>query len=496
MRRLLAKPRQSDQVIQPKNFLDEERHDEEVLPPAHPTHAPSTPYHTDQIKTMDGQLIQKKDCTAAVAAGLPEAKSLAQAGKLPEAVELLLGLEKLARMGNDVPSLKEVVLYTVRLIREQNDWEQLNATLTQLSKRRQQNKAAITAMVQEAMGPSYVDATPDKEAKRKLIVTLRDITDGKIFVEAERARLTRSLAHLLEEEGKVGEACDIIQDVHVETYGSLDKQEKLDFILEQIRLTLAKKDFIRTFIIAKKVTKKLLDGEDPALQALKLKFYRLMIEYHSLAEKEAFEIAQHYHSIYDTPVVKAEGAQWQQALTSCVLFLIIAPHSNQQSDMLHRVARDTEHLEALPVYKEILKTYTTQEIIRYPLPQLPEIEAHPAINQFGPELAQHWLVELRTRVIQHNIRVLSAYYKKIRLTRAADLLSLSVAELEKNVATLVSEGSLYARVDRPANQVSFAKPKVAEEALSDWAADITELLHLVERTTHLINKEQMLHKVV
>lgn len=52
---------------------------------------------------------------------------------------------------------------------------------------------------------------------------------------------------------QVAEACDIIQDVHVETYGSLDKKEKLDFLLEQIRLTLAKKDFVRTIIISKKV---------------------------------------------------------------------------------------------------------------------------------------------------------------------------------------------------------------------------------------------------
>lgn len=52
---------------------------------------------------------------------------------------------------------------------------------------------------------------------------------------------------------QVDEACDIIQDVHVETYGSLDKKEKADFLLEQIRLTLAKKDFVRTIIISKKV---------------------------------------------------------------------------------------------------------------------------------------------------------------------------------------------------------------------------------------------------
>jgi hypothetical protein len=40
---------------------------------------------------------------------------LYQAGKLAEAVEVCLGVEKLCRMGNDVPSLKEVVLFTVKL---------------------------------------------------------------------------------------------------------------------------------------------------------------------------------------------------------------------------------------------------------------------------------------------------------------------------------------------------------------------------------------------
>ena len=106
-------------------------------------------------------------------------------------------------------------------------------------------------MVQEAM--TYLDTTPTPEARQALIVTLRDITDGKIFVEAERARLTRLLSQIKEAEGNVDEACDILQDVHVETYGSLDKKEKADFIMEQIRLTLAKKDFIRTLIISKKV---------------------------------------------------------------------------------------------------------------------------------------------------------------------------------------------------------------------------------------------------
>lgn len=38
-----------------------------------------------------------------------------QADKLAEALEVLLGVEKLCRMGNDVSNLKEVVLFTVKL---------------------------------------------------------------------------------------------------------------------------------------------------------------------------------------------------------------------------------------------------------------------------------------------------------------------------------------------------------------------------------------------
>jgi hypothetical protein len=37
-----------------------------------------------------------------------------------------------------------------------------------------------------------------------------------------------------------------------------------------------------------------------------------------------------------------------------------------------------------------------------------------------------------------------------------------VNQLEKNIATLVSEGSLYARINRPSDEVCFAKPKVRE----------------------------------
>lgn len=97
---------------------------------------------------------------------------------------------------------------------------------------------------------------------------------AQIYVEVERARLTHKLAQMKEEEGNITEAANIIQELQVETYGSMEKTEKVELILEQMRLCLAKKDYVRTQIISKKINTKFFDDEKT--QELKLKYYRLV----------------------------------------------------------------------------------------------------------------------------------------------------------------------------------------------------------------------------
>lgn len=94
----------------------------------------------------------------------------------------------------------------------------------------------------------------------------------QIYVEVERARLTHILAQMKEADGEVTEAANVLQELQVETYGSMERREKVELILEQMRLCLAKKDFIRTQIISKKISVKFFDEKDTA--ALKLKFYK------------------------------------------------------------------------------------------------------------------------------------------------------------------------------------------------------------------------------
>jgi len=118
----------------------------------------------------------------------------------------------------------------------------------------------MVRMIQEAM--TYLDKAPSMDVRLSLLETLRVVTDGKIFVETERARLTRLLAKIKEDEGKVAEAADILQQLQVETLGSMDKKEKTDFILEQMRLLLGKQDYIRMQMVSKKINPRYFDKAD------------------------------------------------------------------------------------------------------------------------------------------------------------------------------------------------------------------------------------------
>lgn len=156
---------------------------------------------------------------------------------------------------------------------------------------------------------TYLEHIGDKKTKLELINTLRVITEGKIYVEIERARLTRILAKIREDEGNVAEAADILQEIQVETFGQMDKFEKTEFILEQMRLCLDKGDFIKAQILSNKITKKVLHAEDT--QDLKVRFYTQMVRYYA-HDNKYLDICRSYQNIYETPKIKADEAQWKK----------------------------------------------------------------------------------------------------------------------------------------------------------------------------------------
>lgn len=442
-----------------------------------------------------GQLQEKLDLSKETDAKIEQARTLVNAGQLPEALALLSALEKQCRVGNDNPSLVRVCEESLKLCRQVGDEDAMVDTIQSLVTRRSQKTSAVKALVQTALpwcveepfAPLPVSTDSEIAFRDRLVVVLRDVTDGKLFLERERAQLTRALATIKEQQGDISEAANVLQDVHVETYGSLSKKDKIEFILEQMRLTLAKKDFVRAAIVAGKVSKKNLAEEN--METYKVQFYTLMTIYHR-HDKNALDLARDYHAIYLTTHILADDVKWREALQATVVFLALSPYDNEQQDMLNRIALE-ENLEKLPACKKTIDLLLKKEIINYPMTHQAELEALPVCHEGGEDLAAHWHEVFHRRIIQHNIRVVSVYYKRIHGARLAQLLQLEPARVEKEIAAMVSEGSIYAKIDRPTDIVRFSQPKTAEAVLSDWASDIDKLLNLVETTTHLIDKENM-----
>lgn len=101
---------------------------------------------------------------------------------------------------------------------------------------------------------------------------------------------------------------------------------------------------------------------------------------------------------------------------------------------------------------------------------------------------QRWL-DLRKRVIEHNVRVVAKYYTRIQFSRLTQLLDLDEKETEKYISDLVTAKTIYAKIDRPARLVSFKKPNGADDVLDEWSGNMKSLLDLLERIDHLITKE-------
>lgn len=131
-----------------------------------------------------------------------------------------------------------------------------------MEQREREKVGKQNAKVLELMdaGKRIGDAGVDDKIRMKLVELLRTVTEGKIFVEVERARVTLLLSKMLYAQGKVHEAADALQDLAVETFGSMDRREKVEFILEQMRLNYERNDLAKMAIVSKKINTKLFDN--------------------------------------------------------------------------------------------------------------------------------------------------------------------------------------------------------------------------------------------
>uniref|UniRef100_A0A914E8Q2 PCI domain-containing protein n=1 Tax=Acrobeloides nanus TaxID=290746 RepID=A0A914E8Q2_9BILA len=448
----------------------------------------------------DGRLIKMEvDYSSQVDEALPKASAIARSGDVAGAIELLTPLEKQSRLGSDMKSNTRVLQHMVRLAFESEKWDLLNDLITTMSKKRSIIKFSIKNMIKYCC--ENLDNITDVEVKNKLIDTLRTVTAGKIYVEVERARLTKRVVQKLESENKLDEAWDLIIDLQVETYGSMEIQEKVQFLLHQMRLSVARKDYVRASIISKKISTKFFDSDAAEIQELKLEFYGYMIEV-GLHDADYLEVCRHFRAVFETPMIKDDQEKAFEVLKCIVLYILLAQHGNEQWDLIHRI-NATRELEMIPQYKNLLELFINEEVIlwketivaKYQFLREIVPSSHAArVFEKNEQGEQRWS-RFKERVGEHNVRMVSKYYIQITFERMAEILEFPVDEMESFLCNLIVTGVIPdAKIHRPSRIINLRARHANIETLDQWGSNVRKLTDILNKVSHLILKEEMVHR--
>ncbi|KAI1728848.1 PCI domain-containing protein [Ditylenchus destructor] len=449
----------------------------------------------------DGRLMKMEvDYAPDVDKALPKAEELVKKGQVKEAVDSLYSLEKQTRLGCDMKSNNRVVRAMAKLAFEGKQFALLNETIVILCKKRAIIKYSIKNMIQDCC--ELVDKIADPTEKSKLIDTLRTVTAGKIYVEVERARLTKRVVEQLESEGKIEDARKMIMELQVETYGSMDVKEKVQYLLHQMRLTIYQQDYLRASFISRKISTKFFESDADDVQDMKLEYYKYMIQI-GLHDEDYLEVCKHYRAVFNTPKVQSDPAKMAEALICVVLYVLLSPHSNEQWDLIHRI-RLTRELELIPEYKELLELFINQEIIGWKEIILKKYEpllrrgiaASATTDVFANDAAGNKKFErLRERVGEHNVRMVGKYYTEISFQRMAELLEMPIDEMEKFVCNLIVTGIIPdVKINRPLSVINLRSHRAIIDTLDEWGSSVKKLTDILNKVSHLILKEEMVHK--
>lgn len=244
--------------------------------------------------------------------------------------------------------------------------------------------------------------------------------------------------------------------------------------------------------LQKKLSDKLLN--DPEFEDIKIGYNRHMVRYHT--EKANYmDLFRCWNAIYSTETVKADVEESLKTLKTVVGFLALSPRDAEQNDMLLRLKGD-ENMEKLPACADLVKKLLTKELIRWT-----ELEQQSKADLFGTGAFEDEMRketrwgDLNKRVIEHNIFVIAENYSRITMARLSSLVELTGDETESFLCDMVTGKQLYAKIDRPAGIVVFKKQESANDLLNVWSNDIKSLLDLVEKSCHLIYKENIAHKI-
>ena len=420
----------------------------------------------------------------------------------------LIDDEKFTRLENEYEKNRTICKKILETLYGRNDYQNFLKLFEYLTQRKNQSRESIIAMVKYCINEILPNLKTQKESC-DLLNTLIRVTEGKIFVEYEYSQAIRKMTEIHLMNNEKDEAAKLIQDVQIEAFGSLETEYKIEYILFQMQVLIDKGDYIRTLIVSNKIKRNHLDDE--GIELLKIRFFRLMILYY-MHEKNYLETSKCYKTLYDfiksineklvdvekknveikpkvidNYIQAKKDNDLQQIFENYILFLSICPPELETKNMLN---------ELLIKYKKDLdKNKTLLYIVEKRLSDDIILIDNNLFNRFkdfeifkkNPELIKLF----RKYWIQHDLSIFEKFFAKVHIQRISKMTLVPDDEIESEIADMVINNYIYARINRIEKIVNFRKETDHHDVLDNFNYDMASLLTKIEETCHIINKEYL-----
>ena len=420
----------------------------------------------------------------------------------------LIDEEKVTRLENEFEKNRNICKKILEIIYGRNDFQNFLKLFEYLTQRRNQSRESIISMVKHCINDIFPNLKNNKD-QSDLLNTIIKVTEGKIFVEYEYSQAIRKMTEIHLKNKEVGEAAKLIQDVQIEAFGSLENDYKIDYILFQMKVLIEKGDYIRTLIVSNKIKRNHLDDE--GIELLKIKFFKLMILYY-IHEKKYLEVSKCYKILYDfvksinDKLIQIEKEHkeikpkilenynkikqendLQNLFQNYVIFLSICPPELETKNMLNELL--LKYKKELDVNENILfivEKRLSDEIVIIDNGLFSKYKDFPTFKE-NPDL----ILLFRKYWIQHDLSLFEKFFAKIHIKRISEMTLVSNDEIETELADMVVNNYIFARINRIEKIVNFRKKTDYHNDLDDFNYDMNNMLKKIEETCHLINKEYL-----
>ena len=425
-----------------------------------------------------------------------------------EQLHTLLESERQARQNSNMDQSQLVCKKIADLLLSFNDPIRLISVVKMLTTKRGQIIRTITELVRFSM--AQVDLIKDEATRIFFVGQLKEICDKKIYVEVEYARCAMILVKYNEKgNANLEEAAKIMENVQVETYGSMTKKEKIDFIIYQMHIQYLLGDEIKLSIVSKKINPKMLEEE--GFHVFKVTYFLFQFylnhktgefaECSSNLEKilQGLKLVQNPQELSGVDHVVAEKYPFfldKQILAQAVLvFKELEEHSADKIEQIQKLK--TQYDELLvdsPIVYPLTESFLSKELTTCDI-NFNALSSFPVFSAVFPN-AQSLMMTMQRQLVKKNLTIVSKYFKNMKMARLSQILQIDSEILEDCLCDLIVNQLVKAKIDRPTGIIDFALPQISNDnfMIDNWVENINEIVDIIDLACERIEHEEVVAK--